>query len=320
AETLTGWKEKDVLGKDLPEVFPIKNEETGTLTENPAVKALREGAVVDLENHVLLIAKDGTETPILDSAAPIRDDQGNITGAVLVFRNLTERQGRKDILKESVEKYRAVVESTKVRRRMPVILTEEEIEKLKIQPKLKETYYLKELKKRKRQGARSLKRIENKIFNARRNNAIIVLLYSSGIRLAELVNLDLADIDLKERQLKVRAKNGNESYSPLTQEAVGTLKSYIEVRKARGNAEDEALFTTRTGERIKRRDIQRIVPKYAKEAGINKKVTPHTLRHSIAIHLLDRGMNLGYVQAFLRHASASTTQIYTPEVSNRRLK
>ena len=98
------------------------------------------------------------------------------------------------------------------------------------------------------------------------------------------------------------------------------MKSYIEVRKARGNAEDEALFITRTGERIKGRDIQRIVPEYAREAGINKKVTPHTLRHSIAIHLLDRGMDLGYVQAFLRHASASSTQIYTHGVSNRRLK
>ena len=118
----------------------------------------------------------------------------------------------------------------------------------------------------------------------------------------------------------MRAKDGSESHFPLTQEAVGTLKSYIEVRKARGNAEDEALFITRTGERIKRRDIQRIVPEYAKEAGINKKVTPHTLRHSIAIHLLDRGMDLGYVQAFLRHASASSTQVYAHEVSNRRLK
>jgi len=227
--------------------------------------------------------------------------------------------GGKDTLKRSVRKYRVVVESASLRRRMPVVLSEEEIEKLKIQPKFEERYYLKELKKRKRQGARSLKRIENKIFNARRNNAIIALLYSSGIRLAELVNLDLADIDLKERQIKVLGKGGNESYCPITQEAVRALESYVKAREARGNAKDQALFITRTGERIKRRDIQRIVSRYAKEAGINKRVSPHILRHSIATHLLDRGMDLRYVQVFLRHVSISSTQIYT-HVSNKRLK
>lgn len=185
--------------------------------------------------------------------------------------------------------------------------------------KIEERCYLKELKKREGQKSKWLKSIENKIFNARRNGAIIKLFYSSGIRLAELVNLDLADISLKEKQIKVLGKGGKESYCPITDEAVRALKSYINARKVRGNAKNEALFITRTGERIKRRDIQRIVPQCAKEAEIYKKVTPHTLRHSIATHLLDQGMDLRYVQVFLRHASISTTQIYT-HVSNRRLK
>lgn len=211
------------------------------------------------------------------------------------------------------------MEMKKVRRRMPVVLTEEEIRKLKMQPELEKRYYLKELKERKRQETKWLKRTENKIFNARRNNAIIKLFYSSGIRLAELANLDMADIELKERQIKVLGKGGNENYCPITQEAVRALETYIKARGARGDAKDKALFITRAGERIKRRDIQRIVPKYAEEAGINKRVTPHILRHSIATHLLDRGMDLRYVQTFLRHASISSTQIYT-HVSNRKLK
>lgn len=319
AETLTGWKEKDALGKDLTEVFTIENKQTGVLVESPAAKALRKGDIVDLENHTALIAKDRTEIPILDSAAPIRDEKGNIAGAVLVFRHLNQRRSRKNIGKRAAEKYPAVPGSARTRRKMPVVLTEEEIGKLKMQPRLKEMYYLKELKRRKREGARSLRRIENKIFNARRNNAIIALLYSSGIKVAELASLNLADIDLRKREIRASEKSGSHGYCSVTQETVGALKSYLKAREAKGNANDQALFTTRAGERIKRRDIQRIVPGYAKEAGISKRVSPQTLRHSIAIHLLDQGMDLRYVQVFLRHASASSTQIYT-RISNRRLK
>lgn len=239
AEILTGWKQEDALGKDLTEVFNIINGKTGVLIESPAVKALREGAVMKLEDDTLLIAKDGTKIPILDSAAPIRDDKEDITGAVLVFRQLTEQNSRRESVRASVEKYRAVIEKTKVRRGMPVVLTEEEVGKLQIQPKLKEIYYLKDLKKRKRQKRGSLKRIENQIFNARRNYAIIALLYSSGIRLAELANLDLADIHLRERQLSLWTKGDNESYCPLTPEIGRFLRSYIEARGARGNVKDQ---------------------------------------------------------------------------------
>jgi len=319
AETLTGWKEKDALGKDLTEVFTIENKQTGVLVESPAAKALRKGDIVGLENHTTLIAKNRTEIPILDSAAPIRDEKGNIAGAVLVFRHLNQRRRRKNIRKRAAEKCRVVSGNARTSRKMPVVLTEEEIGRLKMQPRLKEMYYLKELKRRKREGARSLRRIENKIFNARRNNAIIALLYSSGIKVAELASLNLADIDLKKREIRTPGKSGSHGYCSVTQETVGVLKSYLKAREAKGNANGQALFITRTGERIKRRDIQRIVPRYAKEAGISKRVSPQTLRHSIAIHLLDQGMDLRYVQVFLRHASASSTQIYT-RVSNRRLK
>ena len=319
AETLTGWKEKDALGKDLTEVFTIENKQAGILAESSAAKALRKSDIVGLENHTTLIAKDRTQIPILDSAAPIRDEKGNIAGAVLVFRHLNQRQGRKNIGKRAAEKYPAGPGSVRARKKMPVVLTEEEIGRLKMQPRLKEMYYLKELKRRKREGARSLRRIENKIFNASRNNAIIALLYSSGIKVAELASLNLADVDLREREIRAPGKSGNHGYCSITRETVGALKSYLEARAAKGNANDQALFITRAGERIKGRDIQRIVPGYAKEAGISKRVSPQTLRHSIAIHLLDQGMDLRYVQVFLRHASASSTQIYT-RVSNKRLK
>ncbi|MBV9386332.1 MAG: response regulator, partial [Chroococcidiopsidaceae cyanobacterium CP_BM_ER_R8_30] len=92
AEVLTEWKQVDVLGRDVEEVFHIVNEETGSSVESPIIRALKLRTVVNLPEHTILIARNGTEIPIDDSAAPIQDEQGNITGAVLVFRDITERK------------------------------------------------------------------------------------------------------------------------------------------------------------------------------------------------------------------------------------
>ncbi|MCP4591300.1 MAG: PAS domain S-box protein, partial [bacterium] len=89
AEELTGWKQAEAVGRDLTEVFRIVNEATGEAAENPAARVLREGVVVGLANHTLLIRKDGARIPIDDSGAPIRDDDGTITGVALVFRDIT---------------------------------------------------------------------------------------------------------------------------------------------------------------------------------------------------------------------------------------
>ena len=109
AEALTGWKQEDALGKDSREVFNIVNEKTGASIENPATKAIREDAIVEFEHNTLLIAKDGTETPILDSAAPLRDHKGNITGAALVFRDITKHKKAEEVLIRS-EKFEALEE------------------------------------------------------------------------------------------------------------------------------------------------------------------------------------------------------------------
>ena len=91
AQELTGWTQQDAVGLDLTEVFHIVNQETREVVENPALRALREGVVVALANHTVLIAQDGTERNIDDSAAPIKSDAGEVAGAVLVFRDITER-------------------------------------------------------------------------------------------------------------------------------------------------------------------------------------------------------------------------------------
>jgi len=103
AQALTGWSEKDAIGKPLKDVFNIFNEETGKQAEVPIDRIIREGMVVGLANHTLLIAKDGTRRSIDDSGAPIRDDKGNIIGTILVFRDVTEKRQLERDLTERVK-------------------------------------------------------------------------------------------------------------------------------------------------------------------------------------------------------------------------
>ncbi len=105
AEQLTGWKAEEALGRPLPEVFHIINEQTREQCENPVEKVLRTGGIITLANHTALIRRDGTEFSIADSGAPIRDRKGGIIGAVLVFRDVTERRRAEEALRKSEEKF-----------------------------------------------------------------------------------------------------------------------------------------------------------------------------------------------------------------------
>jgi two-component system cell cycle sensor histidine kinase/response regulator CckA len=101
AERLTGWREAEASGRPLHEVFRIVNEETRATVESPVARVLREGIVVGLANHTVLIAKDGTERPIADSGAPIRIQEGETTGVVLVFRDQTDERRAEEALRQS---------------------------------------------------------------------------------------------------------------------------------------------------------------------------------------------------------------------------
>jgi len=114
AEALTGWREAEARGKPLAEVFYIVNEETRRAVENPVTRVLREGVVIGLGNHTLLIARDGTERPIADAGAPIRNDRGEAVGVVLVFRDQTAERAAQKALRESEERFSTVFRSSPI--------------------------------------------------------------------------------------------------------------------------------------------------------------------------------------------------------------
>ncbi len=112
ARSLTGWHDGEAIGKPLKDVFNIINEKTRKPVKNPVSKVIKSGSIVGLANHTILIAKDGTERPIDDSGAPIRDEGGKIIGVVLTFRDITERKKAETALRESEEKYRMFIDTT----------------------------------------------------------------------------------------------------------------------------------------------------------------------------------------------------------------
>jgi two-component system CheB/CheR fusion protein len=116
AESVTGWTREDAAGRPLTEVFRIVNEETGETVENPVMRVLREGQIVGSANHTVLVARDGREIPIDDSVAPMRDEQGKITGVVLTFHDTTERRRAEEALRTSEQRLRRVLQN------MPVMM------------------------------------------------------------------------------------------------------------------------------------------------------------------------------------------------------
>jgi len=140
-----------------------------------------------------------------------------------------------------------------------------------------------------------------------RDRAWLELLYASGLRISELVGIDIDDIELRARLVKVRGKGSKERIVPFGTKAEEAIRAYLEVR----SADEDALFVNYRGQRITVRSVRRLFSRYVREASLRAGISPHTLRHSFATHLLNAGADLRAIQELLGHASLSTTQKYT---------
>lgn len=148
-----------------------------------------------------------------------------------------------------------------------------------------------------------------------RDRTILETFYSTGIRISELVGLNIDDIDFISCVVKIRGKGKKERMVPIGDHAVSAIRKYLEIRKQQTNA----LFLNKSGRRITDRGVRDIVGKYLRLASFRQGISPHTIRHSFATHLLNRGADLRSVQELLGHANLSTTQIYT-HLTTERLK
>lgn len=191
----------------------------------------------------------------------------------------------------------SVLDSPKLWKRIPDALGVGEVEKLITRPDIRDLF-----------GAR--------------DRAILELLYATGIRASEMVNLNLNDLNLGVGFLKCTGKGQKERIVPLGKKAQTAVSAYIQKARPKllqSKKSNSGLFLTRLGKKMSRQMLWKIVKRYAQRAGIKKEITPHTLRHSFATHLLERGADLRVVQELLGHADIATTQIYT-HVDKERLK
>ncbi|MBE3133506.1 MAG: tyrosine recombinase XerC [Acidobacteria bacterium] len=150
-----------------------------------------------------------------------------------------------------------------------------------------------------------------------RDAAMLEILYSTGMRVSELVGLDLEDIDPIGEVVRVRGKGRRERLAPLGSYAITALNRYLGARAEADVHDPKAVFINRHGQRLNARSVRRKLAKYLAVAGLDPHVSPHTLRHSFATHMLERGADLRAVQELLGHRSLSTTQIYTHVTAGR---
>jgi integrase/recombinase XerD len=184
----------------------------------------------------------------------------------------------------------------KIGRSLPQSLTEQDVEALLAAPKVSEPL-------------------------GHRDRTMLEVLYATGVRVSELINLKLTQINLNQGVLRIVGKGDRERLIPLGDEAQDWIREFID--GARGEIllerQTEYLFPTRRGDRMTRQAFWHIIKRYAKKANISKKLSPHTVRHAFATHLLNNGADLRVVQLLLGHSDVSTTQIYT-HVARERMK
>lgn len=192
-----------------------------------------------------------------------------------------------------------VISTPKLPRKLPNFLYLQEMKKMLDQPDLKTAYGL-------------------------RDRAILELLYGSGMRVSEVVKLNLDDIDMHGGEVRVFGKGRKERVVLIGSHAKASINEYLDVGRPQLSQLTKkdlrgAVFLGKWGTRITSRSIERMIVKYAKQAGLDKKITPHTIRHTFATHMLSGGADLKIVQELLGHASLSTTQVYT-HITKERMK
>lgn len=252
-------------------------------------------ALLDYLNKKSINTNSIKKEHITSFLSHLRDD--NIS-ARTTARVITSLKGYfKYLMKENEIKNNPMenIDSPKIKKALPKVLTLEEVDKL-LNFKLETEFDY-------------------------RNKAMLELLYATGLRVSELINLQLHDINIKNKVLRVIGKGDKERILPLGDYALSALNEYVNNYRSILQIKyiDEALFLNNHGKQITRQGFFKILKQIANEVGIKKEFSPHTLRHSFATHMINGGADLKTVQTLLGHSDISTTQIYT-HITNETIK
>ena len=287
------------MNQTLSQRYYLERFEEYLLFERGLSAATASAYATDLSQFVSYLEERDYEGPGSVSTADLRDfiyhlrESGR--GATTIRRKISAIRGYFGFLlaEELIDSDPSeMLEGPKMGRKLPTVLSIQQVEKLLAAP----------------EGDEPL---------ARRDRALLELMYATGVRISEVITLRARDLDLEERLVRVRGKGSKERIVPLGRKAAEALSLYF--REARPvlaapvqPAETQGvLFLSGRGRPLSRMGAWKIVRKYVGLAGIQKRVTPHTFRHTFATHLLQGGADLAAVQEMLGHADISTTQIYT---------
>ncbi|WP_288299936.1 site-specific tyrosine recombinase XerD [uncultured Lactobacillus sp.] len=282
--------EKNKLQDQIDDYLRYSQIERGL--SNNTITAYRQ----DLEEYLAFVKKEGmnswpTEASDVDAFLARQYDLNKATSSISRLIS-SMRKFYQWLARQNIQKLNPMLEIDlpKKERRLPVALNQKEINDLLAQPDIKRKLGL-------------------------RDRAILETLYATGMRVSELINLELQDLHEDLGLVRVLGKGSKERLIPISSVALYWIKQYQQdvrdplILKAGQN--DEHIFLNSRGKQLTRQAIWQMIKKYCQSAGITKDVTPHTLRHTFATHLLENGADLRVVQEILGHSDISTTQIYT---------
>ena len=278
------YYEEVILGKSYNTIKSYKKDILQFIEyidKNEGIKDFDEVEIITFRSFIAYLNSDSNEN---DEKSSSSVGKRSINRKISALRTFFKYLNEQEIVKNNKLGY---ISMTKIEKGLPTVLNKDDIDKIRAV-------------------------INTDKITGVRDRLIVELLYSSGIRASELIDMSEHMINMSEREIRVIGKGNKERITFFSQNAEKWLKHYIDLKKRDyKNYDSSVIFVNSRGEKLNSRSLRRLITDYAKKADINKEVTPHVFRHSFATTLLNKGVDIRYLQELLGHSSISTTQIYT---------
>ena len=278
------YYEEVILGKSYNTIKSYKKDILQFIEyidKNEGIKDFDEVEIITFRSFIAYLNSDSNEN---DEKSSSSVGKRSINRKISALRTFFKYLNEQEIVKNNKFGY---ISMPKYKKGLPTVLNKDDIDKIRAV-------------------------INTDKITGVRDRLVVELLYSSGIRASELIDMSEHMINMSEREIRVIGKGNKERITFFSQNAEKWLKHYIDLKKRDyKNYDSSVIFVNSRGEKLNSRSLRRLITDYAKKADINKEVTPHVFRHSFATTLLNKGVDIRYLQELLGHSSISTTQIYT---------